>query len=389
MTNTNNYDEEKDEDGENDDLLNYIINGLIFDIDKLEKEIIELQETKTSTTPASTTPTSTTPRSKSSSDLQQSESHQQQQQQPQNKSQTPNYKEELNNVTNLIIQEFEQSKISSLATNNNINNNKRITIPDNHSNNPDKLLEIQLINKIFDISKAFDGKSNNLVSSFQNCTNNNNNNNNNTDNNNNNNISNNNNNNNVPTLQPLSFNNRNNLVNGNISSSSSSNSSNNNIGSSNSNNVTIGSLRDLNKIQPQSLNEFGEWKSLIDEELSDLYTLVKELKRKIPSNTRTTSSNNITDSPVSKGRNKDLYLYNNTFTNILQLKNDLVSMIQSPMFKDNEYNKHNIGSDSYSSNNNSNNNLSNLKDDGTSTNTAGGGSPNKKSVKQLVLLFSP
>ncbi|KAN0026035.1 hypothetical protein ACTFIV_007015 [Dictyostelium citrinum] len=366
--NNNTY-EEKDEDGEDDNLLNCIINGLVFDIDKLEKEIIELQETKTSTTP-----TSTTPRSKSSSDLQQQES---QQQQP-NKSQTSNYKEELNNVTNLILQEFEQSKISSLATNNHNNNNsnnKRIAVPDTHSNNPDKLLEIQLINKIFDINKAFDGKSNNLMSSFQNCTNNINTDNNNISNNSNNH---NNNNNNVPTLQPLSINrNLNNLVNGN--------SSNNNNGS-NTNNVTIGSLRDLNKIQPQSLNEFGEWKSLIDEELSDLYTLVKELKRKIPSNTRTTSSNNITDSPVSKGRNKDLYLYNNTFTNILQLKNDLVSMIQSPMFKDNDY-KHHIGSDSYSGNNNSNNNLSNLKDDVTSTNTAG--SPNKKSVKQLVLLFSP
>ncbi|KAN0004680.1 hypothetical protein ACTFIU_001918 [Dictyostelium citrinum] len=372
------YEEEKDEDGEDDNLLNCIINGLVFDIDKLEKEIIELQETK-----ASTTPTSTTPRSKSSSDLQQES-----QQQP-NKSQTPNYKEELNNVTNSILQEFEQSKISSLATNNhnnnNSNNNKRIAVPDTHSNNPDKLLEIQLINKIFDINKAFDGKSNNLMSSFQNCTNNintdNNNISNNVNNHNNNNSNNSNNNNNVPTLQPLSINrNLNNLVNGN--------SSNNNNGS-NSNNVTIGSLRDLNKIQPQSLNEFGEWKSLIDEELSDLYTLVKELKRKIPSNTRTTSSNNITDSPVSKGRNKDLYLYNNTFTNILQLKNDLVSMIQSPMFKDNEYNKHHIGSDSYSgNNNNSNNNLSNLKDDVTST-TNTTGSPNKKSVKQLVLLFSP
>ncbi|KAF2072131.1 hypothetical protein CYY_006550 [Polysphondylium violaceum] len=100
-----------------------------------------------------------------------------------------------------------------------------------------------------------------------------------------------------------------------------------------------------------TIKEFSEWRSLIDDEVIELYSLIKELKTKLPPIPSPPSSpqipnrdDSINDAPASpilsgKTRHKELYMHNNTFTNLLQLKNDLVGILKNPFFKNNNNNE--------------------------------------------------
>ncbi|KYQ92048.1 hypothetical protein DLAC_06883 [Tieghemostelium lacteum] len=74
-------------------------------------------------------------------------------------------------------------------------------------------------------------------------------------------------------------------------------------------------------VNNSNLIEYSEWRSLIDNEVSELYSLVKELKLKIPT---PYGGVDRPASPIirSKTNHKELLLHNSTFTNILPLKND-------------------------------------------------------------------
>ncbi|GAM20088.1 hypothetical protein SAMD00019534_032630 [Acytostelium subglobosum LB1] len=75
------------------------------------------------------------------------------------------------------------------------------------------------------------------------------------------------------------------------------------------------------------VNVFAEWRALIDEEITEIYTLVKDLKKQCCNtwNSRPSSASDTIYPPYLASRIKcpELYMHNNTFTNILQLKNDI------------------------------------------------------------------
>ncbi|EFA83289.1 proteophosphoglycan [Heterostelium album PN500] len=79
------------------------------------------------------------------------------------------------------------------------------------------------------------------------------------------------------------------------------------------------------------VHAFTEWRLLIDEEVEELYLLVKKLKKNSKLyNNNSNKSHEAPSSPILTTRDKhpELYMHNSTFTNILQLKNDLIGIIK-------------------------------------------------------------